>query len=354
MLIPIDRPLIDGRNTREALLQNTTNGFVATHNQRRVLRLQPNNPTGLSGTPHIQAGVRVGQKLTIFCVNDADPVIIQDGGGVGTQLNGNWSVGNSHGDGSFLHVMWDGFRWWETGRGVGEASMSGLHAHAEGNKCIASGDSAHAEGTRTTASDRDCHSEGYQTTASQDDAHAQGNNTVASGTRSHAEGVGSIASGSGSHASGSYGKSDQREQFSQGAGKYVSVGDTQYTRFVLRASFTPNAGGDVIGLYGTVNGPIIPADSVWTFRALVSGCTVDAGEVCSWSVEGCIKRIGNATTICTIQAVNIIHVDDVSIILTAVVDDASDCLNLTVTDADAAAGAYHFAAVIHVTQTVFT
>ena len=83
------------------------------------------------------------------------------------------------------------------------------------------------------------------------------------------------------------------------------------------------------------------------------GQTQDAALVCSWSVEGCIKRIGAAAAVCTIQAVNIIHADDVSIILTVAVP-AGDTLDLTVTDADSAAGDYQFVATIHVTQATFT
>ena len=66
MLIPIERPLIDARNIRDAATQTVSAGFVATHNQRSVLLLTTDSTDRASGSPHIQAGVRPGQKLLRF------------------------------------------------------------------------------------------------------------------------------------------------------------------------------------------------------------------------------------------------------------------------------------------------
>ena len=62
MEVSIDRPLIDGRNTRDAATQTVSAGFIATHNQRLVLILTTDITDRASGAPHIQAGAKAGQE----------------------------------------------------------------------------------------------------------------------------------------------------------------------------------------------------------------------------------------------------------------------------------------------------
>lgn len=90
-------------------------------------------------------------------------------------------------------------------------NSAGLHAHAEGNNTVASGESSHAEGKQgTTASGESSHAEGSYTKASGTSSHAEGHATKAIGNCSHAEGGNGVTSapaayGVGSHAEGMFG-----------------------------------------------------------------------------------------------------------------------------------------------------
>ena len=104
----------------------------------------------------------------------------------------------------------------------------------------------------------------------------------------------------------------------------------------------------------TSSGPIIPGDSVWTFVARIAGCSVDAGEVSSAIIKGSIKRIGNTTTVCTIDPTDVIHADDADVVFTATANDTNDSLEITVTDMSDDAVAYRFSITIDVEQITFT
>lgn len=228
MLIPIDRPLIDGRNTRDAATQTVIAGFVATHNQRSVLLLTCDGVDRTSAAPHIQAGVKAGQKLLILVTDDANRVTIYDGGGAGTNLNGHWVVADGKGIGAKIWLVWDGTRWWEVDRKNGELNASGLVAHAEGKGATASGSYSHAEGDGTLASGNfSSHAEGISVTVSGNDgAHGEGYSCIVGGSSAHAQGERAVANLRGEHA--------------QASGKFSSTGDAQFNRVVARI-LTTNA-----------------------------------------------------------------------------------------------------------------
>ncbi len=238
MQIPIDRPLIDGRNTREAATQTVGLNFVATHNQRHVLILTCAGVDRVSAAPHIQEGVRVGQLLTILVTDDANRITITDDG-AGTILNGDWVVGDGYGIGAKIWLVWDGTRWWEIDRKNGELDASGLVAHAEGFSTTASGSYSHAEGRDTTANGNSgSHAEGYLTTASGSSSHAEGNSTTASNDRAHAEGYLTAASGPSSHAGGIRSESALSAEFAIAGGRFAATGDAQRSVVVARIATT--------------------------------------------------------------------------------------------------------------------
>ncbi len=207
-----------------AATQTVSVGFVATHNQRSVLLLTCDGADRVSGAPHIQAGVRAGQLLTILVTDDANKITITDGGGAGTELNGDWVVADGWGIGAKLKLIWDGTRWWEDDRQNGGLNASGQVAHAEGRATTASGGYAHAEGNDTVASANAAHAEGIYTDATSAQAHAEGYATLASGNHSHAQGQQSIAALYGEHA--------------QASGRFAGNGDAQFSRVVMRIATT--------------------------------------------------------------------------------------------------------------------
>ncbi len=221
-----------------AATQTVSAGFVATHNQRPVLILTCDSADRTSGAPHIQAGVRAGQLLTILVTDDANRITITDGNGAGTQLNGNWVVAEGFGIGAKIWLVWDGTRWWEIDRKNGELTASGKVAHAEGTATTASGTASHAEGNGTNATNNYSHAEGLSTTASGYSSHAEGSITTASGDYSHAEGYIIVAAGRYSHAGGRSSSTALYGEFARAAGRFAATGDAQRSVVVARISTT--------------------------------------------------------------------------------------------------------------------
>lgn len=318
-----------------------TTGFVTTHNQRAVLLLSASFLDVLSDdTTPIQAGVRAGQLLTIVLIADASSkfVKIQDAGNCA--LNGMWWVGAGNGVGSWLQVVWTGSVWQEVGRGSGSTTASGVMAHTEGIGTTASGRAGHAEGRSTTASGDDSHAEGAAGTASLDVAHS--------------EGYGSLASGLCSHASGYYGNASQVAQYAHGGDRFASTGDAQFSRFVcIRQETHSTNSWRTIGLDKSSTGPVIPADSSWTFEARVIGQTQDAAKVLSYLVSGCIKRVGNTTTLLA-STVTVVYEDDASFGCQAVANDTAEALEIQVQDTDAASDVVRWVCIIELAQITYT
>ena len=310
-------------------------GFILQHNNKAVLLVSQTGPPRISdGTTAIADGVTVGQLLRIIVIYRDTDMTLSDN--ANTKLRGDWHVDAIE---SWLDVVWDGSDWLETGRGGGAFTASGLSAYAEGTS-IASGVASHAEGSGTTASEVGAHSEGITTTAS--------------GSYSHAEGQNCVASGLNSHAAGNYALANQKDEYACGGGRFTSSGDTQYRRFVCRRALTPAATAAVIGIDTSAIGPVIGADTAWTFRAEVIGISVDGGAIQSATIEGCLKRAGATVSAPSAATVTVLHADDADIVFTAVADDTNKSLNISVTDATNGAVAYRFVATIHITQITFT
>ncbi len=223
MLIPMDRPIIDARNIREAATQTISGNDVGDpaiiHNNRRTVRI---SLTGSSDTwtqgstvQAIQSGVRVGQRLRILVVDDGSTnklKIINGTGTAKTVLRGDWQTNRFESltvYNTYLELEWNGTYWMEVER-------------YDGNGWTASGVSAHAEGESTTASGSV--------------SHAEGGSTIASATYSHAEGRNCEATQVYTHASGYRAKAHLHGQNAHSGGQFTATGDAQNSRAVLRGS----------------------------------------------------------------------------------------------------------------------
>jgi len=340
MLIPIDRPIIDARNIRPAATQTVSVGFIATHNNKAVLLLTCDVADRISGAPHIQAGAKVGQLLTIIVTDDANRITLLDGGGTGTQLNGSWAIADGYGIGAWLKVVWDGTRWREVGRGNGELNAGGICAYAEGSSTVATGNFGHAEGYDTNVTgDTGSHAEGHGTTASGDSgSHAEGHATEASGNSgAHAEGRQTVASGFASHAEGYYSVANLYAEHAQAGGRFAATGDAQFIKVVGRKLITmSNAWQDILLLDGADDLLVIPANTLFAFAGLVAGAEsgLAAKKYARNINHGAIWRDGANNTTLLASSMLLIHKDDASYDCKCVADDPNNALQIQITDTD--------------------
>ena len=367
---------LDVSKLAEAASQTVSAGFVATHNHRSVLLLTADSADCSSDTTTpIQAGIRVGQLLTIILNANPNGKYIRINSSGNTDLLGTWNVGD-YGLGlcSWLQVCWNGSKWCEVGRGYQgnsasgsfafatnqnsvasgvysscegySSTASGQSAHAEGRDTLASGTNSHAEGKETIASVSESHAEGNGCMASGDDAHAEGCETIASGDYSHAEGRSNTALGSYSHAQngfntaagvyssvmGKYAFTDRQFQFAHGGDRFEDNGDAQYSRDVLRRQVThTDATWYVIGNDDTASGLTLPNDGAWTFTSKIVGITAGCGKVYSYLINGCIKRTSSTTALLA-SNVTALYEDNADFECEAIADDGTDQLRIRVRD----------------------
>lgn len=354
MLIPIDRPLIDARNFRpaaEQTLTDTTNHEL-THNNRRSLHLTisgvPATRTAGNGAKAIQDGSYVGQRLRIMIVDDQVPkglTLYDDTATAKTVLRGNWvtsRVTPGTDAPQYIELEWKGTYWEEIER-------------ADGVQWTASGGSAHAEGYQNNATGIYSHGEGSFSLASGNSAHSEGSTTQATGDFSHAGGNSCNAEGHYSRAFGKDAKADQHFMVAYGGQKFFSKGDAQWVQFICRQAITHSDDSwTTIGLATSSSvGPIIPADTAWTFEAQVVGATVDMGKVFSYLVNGTIDRIANTTTL-RASNVTTLYETDTDFDCQAVADDTNEALSIQVKDSTSGSDAVRWVATIKLTQITFT
>jgi len=186
-------------------------------------------------------------------------------------------------------------------------------AVAEGEGCTASGLNSHAEGCGTVASGQVSHAE---------------NGAFATGSSSHAEGCESIASGINSHAQGSEADAYLYAQHAQAGGKFVTGGDAQHSRIVIRNSITHDdtnwhsIGTQII---------IIPEDTLWTFDILLSGASVGLAKKFSYRIVGCISNDGGTAAVHA-STTTTIYESDADFDAQVVADDTYETLEVQVTD----------------------
>ena len=113
----------------------------------------------------------------------------------------------------------------------------------------------------------------------------------------------------------------------------TTPGDAQVSRFPMSTRITHGSPTWYpLDLSGE-NGIVIPADTVMTFRALVSGITQGCAKTFNYEIVGSIKNDGGTTTL-TASTVTVINEDDASFDCRAQANDTDDTLEIQVQDAD--------------------
>jgi hypothetical protein len=189
---------------------------------------------------------------------------------------------------------------------------------------IATGQYAISEGILADASGNYSHAEGYITEASGNYSHAEGNETEASGEASHAEGSKSTASGNYSHAEG-------LESQARLPGSYASSSvnyEQQHARYLLNATTSDDTPQEM--LCGTER-LAVPIDTVYVFRALVSGSKANAVQVAGYEFAGVIKNASGTTSIVGAVTKTVLAEEDAAWDCDITADNANDALTITVT-----------------------
>lgn len=215
-----------------------------------------------------------------------------------------------------------------TATGVGShtegfnTATNGQGSHAEGYLSTANGNYSHAEGQSTNSSGVGSHAEGLSTTSSGNYSHAEGYNNTSSGLYSKASGQNSTASGTNSmvhgNASGAYGNSaivlgdrstanaintfvtgDGANTFSvtnrrvHGNGYYTTSGDSQCSKFLLKARTTDAASTALTtnaAVVSTANQIVPQINQAVSFKGRIIGKQSGVTNVGIWDIEGTIVR----------------------------------------------------------------
>lgn len=91
-----------------------------------------------------------------------------------------------------------------------------------------------------------------------------------------------------------------------GSGKIGTLGDAQYGKYVIRRATTdatPSALTTTGAAASTTNGVILPNNSSYTFKGLVSARNTANGDSSGWEFTGVIKRGANAAATALVAAV---------------------------------------------------
>ena len=197
---------------------------------------------------------------------------ISEGTSSHAEGEGNHSVGaNSHVEGHGNHA-------------------SGYAAHAEGgDDNIASGSYAHVEGRQNDATGNyGSHAEGYNTLASGEASHSEGLSTIASGNASHAEGNLTKATGNSSHSEGYESEAFLDYQVAHASGKFITTGDAQYTRNIIKLS-TNGVGWWDLRLLRVPYGKTFAGEILFVGRQ-ISGSRGVPGEGCAYKYNFFVTR----------------------------------------------------------------
>jgi hypothetical protein len=100
---------------------------------------------------------------------------------------------------------------------------------------------------------------------------------------------------------------------------------------------------------------IIPADTVWTFPALISGMTVDAGKAFAFEAKGILKRAGSTTSMPDAATVTTLsNSDDASFECQVIADDTNEALLIQVRDTDGASDVVDWNASVRISEVRYT
>ena len=176
---------------------------------------------------------------------------------------------------------------------------------------------------------------------------------------------GVILSGERSIASGNHGVAIGRNAHAEQLGVIAFGGDNALTlatrrRQTLFVNLDDNYTHDdstwrTIYLNGLSQLLIIPADTVWTFHALISGMTVDAGKAFAFEAKGILKRAGSTTSMPDAATVTTLsNSDDASFECQVIADDTNEALLIQVRDTDGASDVVDWNASVRISEVRYT
>lgn len=140
---------------------------------------------------------------------------------------------------------------------------------------------------------------------------------------------GIVASATNAHAYGLHPVSDRYGMDSRASGKFITDGDAQRARFVLRCKTTTNTGVEM-ALDGATTYLGIPSGKYLTGTINIAGIKSDGSATASYIRQFSIKNVAATTTL--VGTVNTIGIDTASLTsISITANDASDYLSVQVT-----------------------
>ncbi len=194
-------------------------------------------------------------------------------------------------------------------------------------------------GNNNTAGNLSIVGGGNDNTAAQSCSILGGDTNAASGS------VASVGGGSDNTASGDFSSvpggshaiANHHGQIAHASGRFTGDGDAQHSHVIYRG-ITTNVTPTEIFLDGTSLQLLIPADTTWAFRALVSVRRTDVNdESAAYQLLGCIDRNATAGTTAIVGSVTktVIAEDTAAWDISATADVATGALAITVTGENA-------------------
>lgn len=105
-----NRMEITGTRLKPVAVSSTTGiGIEGTCDELQFVK-SDGGAISIAANPQIEAGMRVGQRLSIKGTSNSNTILLEDGSGI--EINGNCLIQN----GSQIDLMWDGTIWSEESR----------------------------------------------------------------------------------------------------------------------------------------------------------------------------------------------------------------------------------------------
>lgn len=246
--------------------------------------------------------------------------------------------------------------------GLPAIASGGGGCFAMGTSCTASGSTGcFAHGSRATASGLyGSFAMGIDVTSSDNSAFAQGQGSSASGKGSFACGIGTEASAYTAWASGHQCVADKEGQFARANGYFVSNGDAQTSRFVMRRSVThSDANWYGLGLDG--NNPsttasarlTIAIDTVYCGTAHIVGTTSGCTKSFGFKIDFVAENDGGTTSILASTVTTVYDTDDTDFDARVSADDTNDQVLFEVQDSTSGGDTVQWVANVTLAQVTY-
>ena len=322
-------------------------GDTLNHNGARAIHATiPAAGGTASATTPIEAGYYDGQILSIIWTATAGATIYTIPNSGNVNLEGGYSA---IAVGQGLTVQWDATAglWREISRIQSTGcTFSGRRTGGAGDSNTASGQNAFSVGASNISSGSQAFTAGNNNSASGDNSFALGQSNTASSSRAGAIGQGNQASSENAFAMGYRARTERYASFVHAAGYRAGLGDSQFTRDIVRATIAAGATGDL--LINATHKISLVEDSVIAFRILASARD-SSGDAAGWIITGVIKRTGAGfATIVGTPTVTVLAKDDAAWDLAVAADSVSAALKITGTADDT--NETYFSAVVETSQ----